>query len=226
MRIQDLSPDLRPRERLLAGQGEELGDAELLALLWGSGRQGLNAVELAQRTLSLCGGLGGLLALGLQDWMALPGLGPARACQLWTAAELCRRSRRSSERPRITSPRAAGAHLLPRCQGWTEERFGLLALNAKGEVLAERILSQGTATGTLISPREFFREALRYGASSALAFHNHPSGDPSPSREDIQLTRRLRAAGESLGVPLADHLILGAERFHSFRAAEGWDQSP
>jgi len=77
------------------------------------------------------------------------------------------------------------------------------------------ILGQGTW--------ECFGEALRYGATSALAFHNHPSGDPTPSREDVQLTKRLRASGESLGVPLADHLILGAERYHSFRAAEGWD---
>ncbi len=78
-------------------------------------------------------------------------------------------------------------------------------------------------TATLVSPREFFREALRYGATSALAWHNHPSGDPTPSREDIALTGRLRAAGESLGVPLADHMVLGSDRWHSFRAAEGWD---
>jgi len=223
MRMSDLSPEQRPRERLLAGQGEELGDAELLALLWGTGQKGRSAVELAQEVLGAAGGLAGLLSLGLQDWTSLSGLGPARACQLWAAAELCRRSQRGAVKPRITSPRSAGNYLLPRCQGWSEERFGMLALNAKGDLLAERILSQGTATGTLISPREFFREALRYGATSALAFHNHPSGDPSPSREDIQLTKRLRAAGESLGVPLADHLILGAERYHSFRAAEGWD---
>jgi DNA repair protein RadC len=223
MRILDLSPDQRPRERLMAGQGEHLSEAELLALLWGSGHKGRSAVELAQDLLGRCGGLAGLMAAGLQDLRDLPGIGPAKAAQLWAAQELCRRSQRRSERPRITSPRAAGAYLLPRCQGWTEERFGLLALNAKGELLAERILSQGTATATLISPREFFREALRYGATTALAFHNHPSGDASPSREDIQLTRRLRAAGESLGVPLADHLILGREAFHSFRAAEGWD---
>lgn len=223
MQIRDLSPEQRPRERLLAGRGEELGDAELLALLWGTGQKGRSAVELGQEILGAAGGLAGLLSLGLQDWVAMSGLGPARACQLWAASELGRRSQRSSERPRISSPRSAGSYLLPRCQGWSEERFGLLALNAKGDLLAERILSQGTATGTLISPREFFREALRYGATSALAFHNHPSGDPTPSREDIQLTKRLRAAGESLGVPLADHLILGAECYHSFRAAEGWD---
>lgn len=223
MLMQDLSPDQRPRERLLAGRGDELADAELLALLWGSGQRGKSAVDLAQGALAQSGGLNGLLGLGLQDWIALPGLGPARACQLWATVELARRGNRSSERPRLSSPRAAGAYLLPRCQGWTEERFGLLALNAKAELLAERILSQGTATATLISPREFFREALRFGATTALAFHNHPSGDPSPSAEDTQLTRRLRAAGESLGVPLADHLILGSGRFHSFRAAEAWD---
>jgi len=225
MRMMDLAPELRPRERLLAGQGDELGDADLLALLWGTGRKGRSAVELAQEVLTQAGGLAGLLSGGLNDWKEAPGLGPARACQLWAAQELCRRSQRGGVRLRITSPRAAGDYLLPRCQGLGEERFGLLALNAMGELLAERVMSQGTATGTLVSPREFFREALRYGATSALAYHNHPSGDPAPSREDTQLTHRLRAAGESLGVPLADHLILGRESYHSFRAAEGWDQS-
>lgn len=225
MRMADLSPDQRPRERLLAGHGEELSDADLLALLWGSGQRGASALELAHGALRQCGGLAGLMAQGLQEWTRLPGIGPARAGQLWAALELCRRNQRSPERPRIASPRAAGAYLLSRCHGWTEERFGMLALNAKGDLLAERILSQGTSTGTLISPREFFREALRFGATSALAFHNHPSGDPSPSREDITLTHRLRAAGESLGVPLADHLVLGCGSYHSFRAAEGWDRA-
>jgi len=209
----------------MAGRGEELSEADLLALIWGGGRRGRSAVEIAQEILGASGGLVGLLGLGLQHWIELPGIGPARACQLWAAQELSRRSQRGPSRPRITSPRAAGDYLLPRCLGWGEERFGLLALNAKGELLAERILSQGTSTGTLISPREFFREALRYGATTALAFHNHPSGDPVPSREDLQLTKRLRAAGESLGIPLADHLILGREAYHSFRAAEGWDHT-
>lgn len=125
--------------------------------------------------------------------------------------------------PRINSPRAAGAFLMPLTKGMTEEVFGVLALNAKGDYLGHKTISMGTCTATLISPREFFREALRMGATSALAYHNHPSGDPAPSKEDAQLTRRLRAAGESLGIPLADHIILGHDTFHSFRAAEGWD---
>jgi DNA repair protein RadC len=108
----------------------------------------------------------------------------------------------------ILSPHQATAYLRPRCTGWTEEHFGMLALNAKGELLADRELSRGTATGTLVSPREFFREALRYGASS---------------REDFALTKRLRQAGADLGIPLSDHIIIGAEQSHSFRAAERWD---
>ena len=223
MRIRDLSPDQRPRERVMAGRGEELSDAELLALLWGHGRKGRNAVELAQDLLGTCSGLAGLQLQGPRDWAALPGLGPARACQLWAAQELARRSQRGPDRVRIHSPRAAADFLLPRCQGWTEERFGLLVLNSRSELLAERILSQGTANATLVAPREFFREALKYGASATVAFHNHPSGEVFPSREDIVLTRRLRAAGQGLGVPLADHLILGRNVYHSFRAAEGWD---
>jgi DNA repair protein RadC len=224
MRMHELSPEQRPREKVLAGKAEELNDAELLALLWGNGLKGTSAVELGQRVISESGGLARFLGLGLTDWTAIAGIGTAKACQLWAALELARRAQRPADRPRITSPRAAGSYLLPRCQGWTEERFGLLALNAKGELLAERVVSRGTGTGTLISPREFFREALRFGATSALAFHNHPSGDPTPSTEDIQLTRRLRAAGENLGVPLADHLIVGQETYHSFRASEGWDR--
>lgn len=224
MRIHDIAPDQRPRERVLSGQGEHLSEAELLALLWGSGQKGRSALELGHDLLSQTGGLSNLLSLGLHQWTELPGIGEAKACQLWAVVELGRRGKRTPDRLRITSPRCAGDYLLPRCSGWTEERFGLLALGAKGDLLAERILSQGTATATLISPREFFREALRYGASSALAWHNHPSGDPTPSREDIQLTRRLQASGESLGVPLADHLILGRDSYHSFRAAEGWDR--
>ena len=222
MRIQDLSPDQRPRERLLAGRGEELSDAELLALLWGTGIRGQSAVELAQTVLAWAGGLSGFLGLGLMEWVAFPGIGPAKASQVWASLELSRRTQRGPERLRLNSPKAAGAYLLQRCQGWTEERFGLLALNARSALLADRILSQGTSHATLVSPREFFREALRFGAVSAIAFHNHPSGEVTPSREDLALTRRLREAGDALGVPLVDHLIVGAAVFHSFRSAEGW----
>jgi DNA repair protein RadC len=222
MRIAELARDQRPRERLMAGLGEELGDAELLALLWGSGVKGRSAIELAHDLLARNGGLAGLLGLGPAEWSAFPGIGPAKAGQLWAAVELGRRARRSPQRPRLRSPQAAAHHLLHRCQGWTEERFGLLALNSRSELLADRILSQGTAGGTLVTPREFYREALRFGAVTAIAFHNHPGGEAEPSGEDRKLTKRLREAGAALGVPLMDHLVIAGQGYYSFREAEAW----
>ena len=197
---------------------ESLSDAQIIEAMLNRARPG-RAEEILIRVESL----GRLVTLGPAELQAL-GLTKAEMARFAVLQEVQRRSTRSVERPRITSPRAAGTYLLPKAQGWTEERFGMLALNAKGELLADRILSQGTATATLISPREFFREALRFGATTALAWHNHPSGDPAPSREDCVLTTRLRSAGESLGVHLADHMVLGRECWHSFRAIEGWDR--
>jgi len=198
---------------------ESLSDAQIIEAMLNRVRPG-RAEEILRQACSMSR----LVAMGPSELQAM-GLSKAEMARFAILSEVHRRSTRVGfDRPKITSPRAAGTYLLPKVQGWTEERFGMLALNAKGELLADRILSQGTATATLISPREFFREALRYGATSALAWHNHPSGDPSPSREDMALTSRLRTTGESLGVPLADHLVLGSDRWHSFRAAEGWDQ--
>lgn len=188
-------------ETIAAYGAEGRSDADLLAAL------GIHAEDLAQVMRG---------AFVLMDTLER-----AKAEAL---AELVRRAGRTGDsRPRVTSPRVAGAYLLPLCQGLTEERFGILALDAKGGIMAERILSKGTASACIISPREFYREAIRLGATTALAWHNHPSGDPTPSREDTALTRRLREAGDALGVPLADHLVIGADTWHSFRAAEGWD---
>jgi len=197
---------------------EALSDAQIIEAMLNRTRPG-RAEEILQQAESMAR----LVAMGHSELQAL-GLSRHEMARFAILQEIHRRSTRGGyDRPRISSPRAAGTYLLPKVHGWTEERFGMLALNAKGELLADRTLSQGTATATLISPREFFREALRVGATSALAWHNHPSGDPSPSREDSALTKRLRSAGEALGVPLADHIVLGEGRWHSFRTAEGWD---
>lgn len=196
---------------------ESLSDAQIVQAMLHRPQPGR-----AEEILLKAENLGHLVAMGPAELQAL-GLTKSEMARFAVLQEVHRRSTRSFDRPRITSPRAAGNYLLPKAQGWTEERFGLLALNAKGELLADRVLAHGTATACLISPREFFREALRFGATTTLAWHNHPSGDPTPSREDCALTNRLRSAGESLGVPLADHMVLGRESWHSFRAAEGWD---
>ncbi len=208
----------RVAESIATYGAESLSDAQLIGTLL--------RIQAQYRTESLLGSAGGmkqLLHFGPAELQAL-GLSMHEASRLAAIPELLRRINRiGSKRPMILSPRQATAYLRPRCTGWTEEHFGMLALNAKGELLADRELSRGTATGTLVSPREFFREALRYGASLALAWHNHPSGDPTPSGEDCALTKRLRQAGTDLGIPLSDHIIIGAEQSHSFRAAERWD---
>jgi len=223
MKMSDIAPEQRPRERLFAGQGEELSDAELLALIWGSGQKGRSVIEIGHEVLSRTGGFSGLMSLGLTELSELPGIGPAKVGQLWAVQEIARRSRRSHAKSKISSPREAGEYLLDRCNGWTEEHFGLLALNSRCELIAERILSKGTAIGTMVTPREFFREALKYGASSVIAFHNHPSGNTDPSKEDSLLTIKLKDAGESLNVQLVDHIIVGYGKYFSFRASEGWD---
>jgi len=225
MKMVDLAPEQRPRERLFAGHGEELSDADLLALIWGSGQKGRSVVEMGQEILSITGGLSGLMLLGLKELLDLPGLGPAKAGQLWAVQEIARRSKRGHSKIKISSPRAAGDYLLARCTGWTEEHFGLMALNSKCELIAERILSKGTVIGTMISPREFFREALRYGAVTVIAYHNHPSGNIEPSLEDTILTEKLRSAGESLGLKLVDHIIVGINEYYSFRTSEDWDNN-
>lgn len=125
---------------------------------------------------------------------------------------------------RINSPRVAMEYLRPKIAGLAHEVFGILALNAKGDVIGEELLSGGSATACIVSPREFFRAALRLGAASAIAWHNHPSGESAPSREDVNLTRRLRTAGEDLGIPLADHIVMASDGGTSFRVMEGWDR--
>ncbi len=196
---------------------ESLSDSQIIEAMLNRPKPGRSEEILLQAE-----SLARLAAMGPSELQAL-GLTKVEMARFAILQEMQRRSTRTVERPRINSPRAAGNYLLPKARGWTEERFGMLALNAKGDLLADRVLAHGTATACLISPREFFREALKFSAVSALAWHNHPSGDPTPSREDIQLTNRLRAAGESLGVPLADHIVTGSTSWHSFRAAEGWD---
>lgn len=206
-------------ERLAAYGAELLSDEEALLPMLDS-----TSTDKARAILFQSDGFNGLLKMGLAQLQEL-GLSALESSRIIVLAEVYRRSSRHSN-TRITSPKAATAYLIQRCAGFTEEVFGMLALNAKGDVMADWILSKGTASACMVSPREFFRAALQAGASSALAYHNHPSGDPSPSREDTALTKRLRSAGESLGVPLADHIVVGDCRATSFRAAEGWDANP
>ena len=198
---------------------ESLDDATILGLL-------LSPESPDPATLLSETSLHRLIGMGPVELLAL-GLSATDCGRILCLLEVQRRSTRQIN-ARILSPRMAAAYVLPKAAGLTVERFGLVCLDGKGCVIADLILSQGTNNCTVITPREVLREALRHGASTILVWHNHPTGDCTPSREDCLLTRRLQTCSEELGIPLADHVIVGSSgnSWHSFRIADGWDLTP
>lgn len=217
--MKDLSPDDRPREKLLRNGAVALGDNELVALIVGSGVRGANALGLANDLLRRCGGLHGLARATAGDMAQVDGIGPARAAQLVAALELGRRTvaHAPGARVQLRSPRDAAAYLLPAFGARPVEQFGIVLLDSKHRVLRTTIVATGTLNSTIVQPRDVFREAMLGAAASIVVFHNHPSGDPSPSADDVALTRRLRAAGTLMGVDLVDHIVLGDARYCSLK---------
>ncbi len=210
-RLQDLPPDQRPRERLIREGVEKLRDDELVALTLRSGGRGNDVLTMAETLLRASGGLPGLLRQNMADFRRTKGVGLVKALQLSTSLELARRILRheAGQAPVLGNPPEAWAFLRPLAVASEVERFWVVSLNSRRRVLACQEVAMGTVNRAAISPREVFREALGQGAAFVLCAHNHPSGDPSPSAADITLTRHIREAGETLGVHLADHLILG-----------------
>ncbi len=222
-----LAPGDRPREKLDRLGAAGLGDNELLALVIGHGvghglgRGGMrsSALEVANRVLEAVGGLHRLTRAAPEALRRVRGVGAVKASQILAAIELGRRTLTSepSARPRFTSPRAVAAFLLPRYGACAVEHFGVVLLDTKHRALKTRLISVGTLDASLVHPREVFREAATGGAAAIVLFHNHPSGDPTPSREDETLTRRLVGAGELMGIEVVDHLILADTRYCSFK---------
>jgi DNA repair protein RadC len=217
--MKDLSPDDRPREKLWQHGASALGDNELVALVIAQGGRYGDALTVANALLAASGGLHGLVRCTCDELSRVPGIGPARAAQITAAVELGRRTltRAPAERPRLTSPHVAAAYLLPRFGGKAVERFGVVLLDTKHRVIRTVVLALGTLNTSSVEPREVFREAAIGGAAAFVAFHNHPSGDPTPSPDDIELTRRLVAAGVLMGIDVVDHLVLGDVRYYSFK---------
>jgi DNA repair protein RadC len=217
--MRDLSPDDRPREKLWQHGASALGDNELVALVIGHGGRRGSALELANAVLGGCDGLHGLTRCSLSDLARIDGIGPARAAQILAAVELGRRTlvHAPAKRLRLTEPHQAARYLLPRFGGRSIEQFGLILLDSKSRVIRTAVLARGTLNSSHVEPRDVFREAVLGGANSIVAFHNHPSGDPTPSPDDIALTHRLAEAGVLMGVDLVDHVILGDVNYCSFK---------
>ncbi|HUP01231.1 MAG TPA: DNA repair protein RadC [Gemmatimonadota bacterium] len=219
--IKDWPEQERPRERLENLGPTALSTVELLTLLIGSGSRGCPADELARRILASYPNLRVLAARPAGELARVAGVGTATAARLAAACELGRRLQRErrERQPVLGSPRAVWRHLALELRDRERERFLLLCLNTRNELVRELVVSVGSLSASIVHPREVFKPALACAAASLIIAHNHPSGDPTPSREDREVTRVLSEAGRLLDVPLHDHVIIGADSYYSFRDA-------
>jgi DNA repair protein RadC len=210
---------MRPREKLDSAGLFTLSDQELVALVLGHGVRGRSAVRMAGELLDAAGGIHGLARSAVPQLGAVSGVGPATAARLVAAVELGRRTLQRQPEPRmqVASPRELAAYLMPLYGAAPVERFGLVLLDAKHHLLKVRVLSVGSQDAVAAEPRSVFRDALLGGAAATVVFHNHPTGDPTPSPTDLGLTHRLVRAGRLIGIEVVDHLIIGDARYFSFR---------
>ena len=218
----------RPQERLQRHGATALSDTELLAMLLRSGTQGQDVVTLASRLIADAGSLGGLIGWGEKDFRKLKGIGPIKALQLVAVMEIARRviGQQGSDEPVLDRPELVAAYFNTIAAGLSVEKFWVLCLNRKNRLIKRVESTSGTATSSLVHPREVFRDAIREGAVSVVCVHNHPSGDPLPSKSDIEVTRRLREAAVIMDIALLDHVIIGQKQndpsglgYYSFRTA-------
>ena len=224
-----IQPADRPRERLFARGVKQLLDGELVALVLGTGVSGLSARHLADRLIDGAGGLVPLSRAEPGELLNERGVGAARAARLAAAFELGRRGLDLRDRGEpMISPEAVYRRLRSRLIGLAQEVAVVLALDAGNHVIAEIEIGRGEATGVPVHPREVFRPLIRHAAAAGIIAHNHPSGDPTPSIDDVLLTRRLFEAAELVGIPLLDHVVIADRGYRSVReelAGEG-GQSP
>ncbi|HET7216942.1 MAG TPA: DNA repair protein RadC [Vicinamibacterales bacterium] len=214
-----VAPHDRPREKLQRLGTAALGDNELVAVVVGNGKANASALDLANSLLAAVIGIEGLARARVDDLMRVPGIGVARAAQVLAAVELGRRTltRAGRHRVQVTGPRAVAELLLPLYGNRTVEQFGVVLLDTKHRVMRTTVVTVGTLDASIVHPREIFREATAGGAAAIVVFHNHPSGDPEPSEDDVALTRRLIAAGELMGIDVIDHVILANVRYCSMK---------
>ncbi|MEO5940277.1 MAG: DNA repair protein RadC [Candidatus Limnocylindrales bacterium] len=217
--IREIPLSERPRERLAMRGAAGLSAAELIGLLWGSGSRGRSAVDLAEEALARHDGLTGLARAGELELVALPGVGEAKAAQLTAAFELGRRLMADwpTGRWTIRSPRDVADRLMLQMGRLEREELRIVLLNTKNVVLRVATVYQGNVSSSLVRVGELFRDAVRLNASGVILVHNHPSGDPTPSPDDLHLTAEALAAGRLLDIDLLDHLVVGHDAYVSLR---------
>ncbi|NLN16451.1 MAG: DNA repair protein RadC [Firmicutes bacterium] len=219
VKVKELPASERPREKLWQLGPRALALRDLLAIILRVGSRRDSALTLADRLLAKYPGLVDLAAASVEDLCQIEGIGPAKAAQLKAACELARRLARAScgERPAIRGPSDAARLVMEEMRHLDREHFRVLLLNTKRRVIAIRDVSVGGLDSSLVHPRELFKECIRRSSAAVILVHNHPSGDPQPSQDDIRVTRRLCEAGKLLGIEVLDHIIIGDNKFVSLK---------
>ncbi|MFD2705169.1 RadC family protein [Salibacterium lacus] len=217
--IKDVPFSERPREKMAKFGAEQLSNQELLAVLIRSGTKEESVLQLSQRVLYDFDGLLMLKDATIEELQTIKGIGLAKALEMRAAIELGRRiyTYHEEERWVIRSPEDVSGLVMEEMRFLTQEHFVILCLNTKNQVIHRQTLFIGSLNSSIVHPREVFKEALRRSAAAVICIHNHPSGDPGPSREDIDVTKRLIEAGRILGIDVLDHIIIGDRRFTSLK---------
>jgi DNA repair protein RadC len=210
----------RPREKLLEKGAEALSDTELLAIILrtGNGSTGENAIDHARRLLSAFGGFKGIDEASAVELASLKGVGPAKVAQIKACLEIARRLGHRKWQPGepLRSSEDVFHHFRERLQKEKRELFYVVLLNNKNRKIRDVKISEGSLTASLVHPREVYNPVVRESAAAVIFVHNHPSGDPMPSPEDIEITRRLKEVGDVMGVRVLDHVVIGSDRYYSF----------
>ncbi len=217
--IKQLPAHERPRERLIQSGDEYLTDAELLGIIIRDGTTNYSAVDLAQELLSKYGDFRKLSSVSIGELCKVRGIGPARAAQIKASLAIAKRFSTISVKPsqQFKCSRDIFDHFHERLREKKQEIFFIILLDNKNRIIKELTISAGSLTSSIVHPREVFNPAIKESAVSVIFVHNHPSGDPEPSKEDIQMTRRLLEVGDVVGIKVLDHIIIGNECFVSLK---------
>src|SRR5208282_4196819 len=219
LKITNWPENERPRERLIKYGAGHLSDAQLLAIILRTGSSEKGVLDLSISLLASFKSLRSIDAASAVELSSIKGIGSAKTAQIKAAFELGKRlmGEFSDDKPVFSSSHAIHAYFSPRFKNFKKELFIAVLLDTKNRLIREYKISEGTLTGSLIHPREAFKEAVRESAASVIFVHNHPSGDPAPSRDDIAVTGRLKSAGEIIGIQVLDHIIIGDGNYVSLR---------
>ena len=219
MKIKALPAEERPMEKgLFQGMGS-LSNTELLALIINSGTREKSAIALAEELIGRSEGIFHLHEMSAQELMAIQGIGRGKAARILASLELGKRmaSRPSGNSIRVSCAEDIAGFFMEEMRNLKQETFRILLLNAKGDMISAENISVGEVTSTVVQPREVFRPAVRKSAAAVVLLHNHPSGDPTPSNSDLEMTRNVKEVGEMMGIELLDHIIIGDNRYTSFK---------